>query len=638
MKYRPDIDGLRAIAIIPVVLFHAGFDLFSGGYVGVDIFFVISGYLITKVICDDISGGGFSYAVFYERRIRRIFPALFAVSLFTAVLAAVLLLPDDLALFGKSLLATVVFASNIFFYKISGYFSPNAELMPLLHTWSLAVEEQFYIVAPIVLAVSFRLKLGWRVVIAAGLVASLALSAYSVEDYATATFYLLPTRAWELLAGSLVAVGGLPVIRNRAVAEGLSLLGLGLILYAIFAYDHETVFPGPAAVLPVLGAALLIYAGPARPLASRLLSTRPFVGIGLISYSLYLWHWPLIVFSNYYLIEPMTPVQGAAVVVASLLAGYLSWRFVEAPFRRPPKGSRLASRRTIFALAWAGGAFLIGGSLVLWLNSGFPGRVSPQVIAIAAAADDTSPFRQKCHVKEARRFAPGEVCVFPGDLSPDRPIVAVIGDSHAVELSYALAQALAARDIGVAQLSSSACPAMLGEEVPRVVQCLAQNDERFRYVIDNPRIRDVVLVGYYQSVIGKIGAERYYAALERAVSALTKAGKRVIIEGPILVPGVDHPLMLARATMFGRLAEVPALSGAPAQSLDEIKTALATIAGRTGAEVYYPDRTLCQDGTCAFIRDGMSLYFDSYHLTMSATHLVAPGLAGLIGTQAVEGL
>lgn len=620
-----------------MVLFHAGFDLFSGGYVGVDIFFVISGYLITKVICDDISADGFSYAVFYERRIRRIFPALFAVSLFTAVLAAVLLLPDDLALFGKSLLATVVFASNIFFYKISGYFSPNAELMPLLHTWSLAVEEQFYIVAPIVLAVSFRLKLGWRIVIAAGLVTSLALSVYSVEDYATATFYLLPTRAWELLAGSLVAVGGLPVIRNRAVAEGLSLLGLGLILYAIFAYDHEAVFPGPAAVLPVLGAALLIYAGPARPLASRLLSTRPFVGIGLISYSLYLWHWPLIVFSNYYLIEPMTPVQGAAVVVASLVAGYLSWRYVEAPFRRPPKGSLLARRRTIFALAWAGGALLIGGSLVLWLNSGFPGRVSPQVIAIAAGADDTSPFRQKCHVKEARRFAPGEVCVFPDGLSLDRPIVAVIGDSHAVELSYALSQALATRDIGVAQLSSSLPGhARRGSAAGRPMPGTERRTLPLRH-------RQSAHPGRRA---GRLLPERHRqdrrrALLRRAGTRRVdahEAGKRVIIEGPILVPGVDHPLMLARATMFGRITAVPALSGAPAQSLDEIKTALAAITGRTGAEVYYPDRTLCQDGTCDFIRDGMSLYFDSYHLTMSATHLIAPGLAGLIGTQAVGDL
>ncbi len=261
--YRADIDGLRAVAVIPVVLFHAGARWFSGGYVGVDVFFVISGYLITTILVQDFSAGRYSIARFYERRIRRIFPALFVVVLCSSVVGHLLLLPEDLKAFAKSVVATTLFVSNIVFWGESGYFDGPAEMKPLLHTWSLAVEEQYYIAFPIVLFLLYRFAspriASW--VIALGALLSFGLSVWGVHNAPVATFYLLPTRAWELLVGSLLAVGLVPLFRSRAVAEIAAAFGIALILFAVFTFDHDTPFPGLNALAPCIGAALLIQSG-----------------------------------------------------------------------------------------------------------------------------------------------------------------------------------------------------------------------------------------------------------------------------------------------------------------------------------------------------------------------------------------
>ena len=335
-SYRPDIDGLRALAILPVLFFHAGLGLFEGGYVGVDVFFVISGFLITRIIYGEIVAGNFSILKFYERRARRILPALFAVCLFSFVMAWWLFVPLDFKDFSRSLAAAMLFASNILFMDETGYFAAPSEIKPLLHTWSLAVEEQYYIVFPLLLAVAarfFKAYIGMFVILL--LATSFVACVWATGYRPVYAFFLSPTRAWELLIGSVLAVGVLPVIDNRQMLNGLSVLGLGLVLGSIFLFSADTSFPGWQAAIPCIGAGLLIYVnGSGETIGARILSFKPFVWSGLISYSLYLWHWPLIVFAKYHSGGELPSAALWGLIGLSVVAAALSWKFIEQPFRQ----------------------------------------------------------------------------------------------------------------------------------------------------------------------------------------------------------------------------------------------------------------------------------------------------------------
>ena len=275
MKYRSDIDGLRALAIIPVVLYHAGIKQFSGGFVGVDVFFVISGYLITLIITEEIKQQRFTITDFYERRIRRIFPALFVVILFCLIAGTLFILPSDFKSFGKSIMATTLFVANIFFWKKTDYFAAAAETKPLLHTWSLSVEEQFYLIFPIILLFIDRYNQGrWRTFLLTLAAISLILSVSGVYYYPSATFYLIPTRAWELLLGSFLALDLFPQIHKQRLKDITSIAGLMLISLAVFQFSDITPFPGGYALIPCFGAALIIYSGKnGTSLVGRIIST-----------------------------------------------------------------------------------------------------------------------------------------------------------------------------------------------------------------------------------------------------------------------------------------------------------------------------------------------------------------------------
>jgi peptidoglycan/LPS O-acetylase OafA/YrhL len=333
LKYRAEIDGLRAFAVLPVILFHAGFELFSGGFIGVDVFFVISGYLITSIIIEDIESKRFSIVDFYERRARRILPALSVVVFFTAVVGWLILNPIELYNFGNAMLGVATFTSNIVFWKSQGYFDESAELNPLLHTWSLAVEEQYYVFFPIFLIMAWRFgrsTVFWTIVVFTFV--SLALSEWGWRNSPAANFYLAPTRAWELFAGSIATF----IVQKRGVRANdfLSLFGLAAVLFSIFAYSESTPFPSVYALVPVIGVVLLILFAGQNTLAAKLLSTKLFVGIGLVSYSAYLWHQPLFAFFRKENDAISIPAPMAFLLVfLTLLLGYLSWRYVEAPFR-----------------------------------------------------------------------------------------------------------------------------------------------------------------------------------------------------------------------------------------------------------------------------------------------------------------
>lgn len=382
MKYRREIDGLRALAVIPVIMFHAGFDSFSGGFVGVDIFFVISGYLITTIIYADLQAGRFSISKFYERRARRILPCLYLVMLTSIFLGYFWMMPDEFKNLGQSIFATTIFSNNILLALTSGYWALASEYKPLLHTWSLGVEEQYYIIFPFILIIGwkyFRKYLRATVFFIA--LASFLLATWGVAKSPDLAFYLLPTRAWEILLGSLTAFylsNKAPVTGDPVSSDLLSFAGLLLIFISIFAFGRNQPAPGIYILVPTIGSVLVIAYSSENTFAGKLLGNRFVVGLGLISYSAYLWHQPLFSFSRIYFVNPPGRNIAAVLIGLTLFIAYLSWKFIETPFR----DKSIFSKKTIFyGSALCSAAFLAAG---FYLNNsyGMPVRVFPASVLL----------------------------------------------------------------------------------------------------------------------------------------------------------------------------------------------------------------------------------------------------------------
>lgn len=375
MLYRREIDGLRAFAVLPVIFFHAGFETFSGGFVGVDVFFVISGYLITTILLQEFEQEKFSIVGFYERRARRILPALFLVMLVCLPFAWFWLLPGDMKDFSQSLAAVALFSSNILFWSEVDYFDTAAELKPLLHTWSLAVEEQYYVLFPLFLMAVWRFGKKWILPLMAIVgTASLVLAELSSVTNPSAAFYLLPTRGWELLIGGLTALwltAKAPPRLSLRFQELLSWVGLTLLIYAVFAYTRETTFPSLHTLAPTLGTALIILFASSETHVGRILSIKPLVDVGLISYSAYLWHQPLFSFARHLSLGEPSGMILTTLAVLSLLLAYVSWSYVENPFRSRAK----ISRKTVFLLALFFSIFFVIIGAIGHRTGGFSSRV-----------------------------------------------------------------------------------------------------------------------------------------------------------------------------------------------------------------------------------------------------------------------
>ncbi len=496
LNYRRDIDGLRAVAVLPVVIFHAGIGL-GGGFVGVDVFFVISGYLITSLLVADIEADRFSILGFYERRARRILPALFAMMVIVTLAATALFIPEDLDAFGKSLAAAALFVSNVWFFSELGYFTEAAELKPLLHTWSLGIEEQYYLVFPLLLWVLYRALRALRVfaVLALLTAVSFALSVWATAEAPDAAFYLPQYRMWELFLGSLLAMaaasGWLKPLAGRPwQASLLAVAGLVAVLVAVVAFGPETRFPGVAALLPCIGALLMIATGDiAKTPVSRLLSTAPFVFIGRISYSVYLWHWPVLSLRFYVTGRAPTVLEGLVCVALSIALGYLSWRFIEAPFRdrhRLGRGQILSG-----ALAGLVVAVMVGG--VIAKTNGLPGRMSDDFLALTyEEAPEDGP---ECHFVTPDRGRLGDVCVL-GDAGAE-PSFVLVGDSHAGVLSPAIFAA--AEDLGAAgyQYTNSDFRPLLGVSRRGSLDWGTQTDVLVAFIEARPEITTVFVTGYW---------------------------------------------------------------------------------------------------------------------------------------------
>ncbi|ESY74527.1 hypothetical protein X740_31655 [Mesorhizobium sp. LNHC221B00] len=648
--YRADIDGLRAIAVVSVVLFHAGFTKVGGGYVGVDIFFVISGYLITQLIARDLQTGEFSVWHFYERRIRRIFPALFAMLAVCTLACALIFLPDDFRRFGRNFVATALFSSNIGFWLKTGYFDGETYDQPLIHTWSLAVEEQFYILFPIFLVSIWRLGAGNVRSLIASLAGISFIATIVVMQYDdAAAFYLTPFRAWELLLGSLMALEAFPRLTKRWQSEVATWAGLLLIAAAVLGYSETTSFPGIAALLPCIGAALVIHGGrEASCWVTRLISTRPFVGVGLISYSLYLWHWPLIVLGSYLAIDELSSLQSVGLVTASFTLALLSWRYIERPLRVPSRVSRPVS-------VLAGGTLAIVAAVitgaVIYHDNGWPTRFSKDVNVLSSYAFSANPEADKC-ADVLLQLAAKSPCTIG---TSENARIFLWGDSHAGALFGAMSE-LAANGASTVYGATPRCPPLLG--VGTDGACIQGNDLRLKYVLGRPELKTVIIAArwslYLEGRAVELGpAERngdlpqlqdrngvqfdrfsneareaFEISLRKTVRRLLDAGKNVIIVYPVPEVGYDVPSTAARLVAQGHDLSGFNVSERLYRERQQIAFGVLDRLGQhRGLVRVYPTQALCPQERCVVMMGGKLLYFDSHHLSIPGSEALEPLLA-----------
>ena len=621
LNYRPDIDGLRAVAVIAVVLFHLDIGLIKGGYVGVDIFFVISGYLITKILDTDIRGGRFSILTFYDRRIRRIFPALFAMVLATSLAALAFLLPPEITDFSKSVIAAALFSSNMHFMAVTDYFNSAGNTAPLLHTWSLAVEEQFYLVFPLLL---YRLRYASRptllLVLGSLTLLSFGLSVELVRTDQVMAFYLAPSRAWELLLGSNIALGALPPLRRSWLREVVAGLGIALIIASLVTFYAAMPFPGVRALAPCVGAACVLHAGEAGTTRiSRLLSLKPIVFLGLISYSLYLWHWPIIVFARLWWLAPLGAAGKTIVFGASVAAGTMSWWFIERPYRLRSLLSAPAKLRWA-ALAGTASAILSAAALLAsdGLAIAFPREVSR--VAGFIHYDDRPVYRRgSCfldsHVDTLAAYDPA-VCLAR---SVVRPNLLLIGDSHAAHLWSGLKAVFP--DTEVLQATASGCkPVFDGKGVGT---CVGLIDSALDRAMTPPALDAVILSARW--------SEDDIPSLLRTVERLSPHVKRLYVAGPIVEYREALPRLLALAELRGSTAPLTVGRLTEQADIDErLRTALAGHAA-TYLSAY---RALCTSPAkpCTTeAADGTPLQWDYGHLT-------AQGSASLVEIWRAAGL
>jgi len=646
--YRPEIDGLRALAVLPVVFYHAGFAPFSGGFVGVDVFFVISGYLITAILLREITAGNFSLGKFYERRARRLFPALFAVIAACCVAGYAVLMPGELEDLGESVATTALFTSNFLFFSEAGYFAGPAELKPLLHTWSLAIEEQYYLLFPGFLLLITRYAQSRYLLWVSGLwLMSFAASVAWVALEPDGAFYLLPSRTWELMTGSLLAIGNWR-IRRPLINEVGALLGLALIFISVFGYSGATGFPGAAALAPCIGTALVILCaqGGQTTLAGRLLCRRPIVFVGLISYSLYLWHWPVLVYAKHVLVRPLQPVEAGVLVLLAVLLAVASWRFIEQPFRGR---SGWLNRRQIFRASIIAMAAAVSVGLIFDQSEGLPQRLPESVLQLARVAEERPAQRGRCEGVIPDQQHSDALCRV-NDLDVP-PSFILWGDSHAMMSMQALGRAAAqAGRNGLLAASNGCAP------IPDVFRpargrtdCRAFNQATLEFIKQQPQLQSVILMARwaryaeatpfaYESggtifladkdgIAVDVAANRqlFSRSLQSTVAALASLDRRVVILGAVPEMREQIPIQLAKARWRGADVAQQLPYSAFSRRQQYVDQTMAVL-GENDAVRYLPlAPQLCSPTACDVMSaDGMPLYFDDNHLSSAGLQRVSP--------------
>lgn len=627
MNYRPEIDGLRALAVLPVVLFHAKFPLFSGGFAGVDVFFVISGYLITAIILESLERGRFSLKSFYDRRIRRIMPALFTVLIVSVFFAVLLLPPANLTEFGRSLIATVTFSANFLFWSQAGYFDTQSDLKPLLHTWSLAVEEQFYVLFPLLVVLLFKIKFNARMAVLILItISSFLLALIAVYHRPSAAFFLLPTRGWELLCGALLAVllrqGASLFFISPRLKEYAAALGFIMLIFSFIVFDESTKFPGAAATIPVAGTCLLICFASQQNLTGRVLSHPWLVSIGLISYSLYLWHNPILVFIRFWTLGSITIEVSVLAIMLAMLLSYLTWRFIEKPCRDVQK----VSSTQVFTGVLVSGIILIGVGYYLVQKNGLPERLGDNQALLATALP--SPLRQRCHNSETHKVDVQSGCEYFGEDVK----VATFGDSHVVEISYALAEQLKPYNIGLKQFSYTACEPSFGSNGTKDA-CKVWTEQAVDYILKSNVSTVVVsyrihgaLFGYHEKyypnfpdLYSDIYRAEVWSAYLNLLKAFLNAGKKVVLvlQAPELKANISQ-LVFAHGQ---KGTDVVSMSRAwvdhrefyVRQRLDQIPRDVVVVD---------PIVQFCDQSNCYASKNGKAIYFDEDHLSVYGAGLL----------------
>jgi peptidoglycan/LPS O-acetylase OafA/YrhL len=653
-SYRPDIDGLRAIAVLAVVLYHCGVPGFNGGFTGVDIFFVISGFLITSLVKSGIDKKSFSFSEFYERRARRLAPALAVVLLSSFAVAFLYFTQLDFELFSKSLFATSAFASNVYFMRqVGDYFAVDSAFKPLLHTWSLAVEEQFYVLYPLCLVLLVRwFNSRLTLIVVAALAASFVASCFGVFYAPEATFYLLPGRAWELLLGAIFSLTIVSVRVDWRIREALAWTGMAFIVAGIELLTAESPFPGWNAVLPCFGAALIIWTGADGTLIGRALSHRLVVFFGLISYSLYLWHWPIIIFARYIFDKRTAPIATLIIICSSVALAWLSWKFVEVPFRR--RSDRL-SRRGVFCITACAIVFFAALGLSGGLSGGLPQRLSDQVMRYGAARWDFNPQRQSCMEKSPDRVLKGNYCtVGRGDLS--KPGFLVWGDSHADAWMPVFDEIARQKNLTGWFAAHAGCPSLLGIKLlerPASHRCQEFN-EAVAHTIVEKGISDVILINRWSlyvygietssnekgwlpdPVIAGVGNDGavgdsieakkriFENGVKETIRFLTAHRVRIWIVHEVPSQLVDVPNYLARRASTGNHSEGRLRSEVLARqrfTRDIFESVRSDLTYQVD-----PIPLLCpmEDARCHLEADGRSLYTDNNHLSVFGTKVLKP--------------
>ena len=633
MEYRREIDGLRALAVLPVILFHAGFQTFSGGFVGVDVFFVISGYLITSIILAELEQGKFSIINFYERRARRILPALFLVMFACLPFAWFWLLPSDMKSFSQSLVAVSFFASNILFWMTSGYFDTAAELKPLLHTWSLAVEEQYYVLFPIFLLLTWRLGKRWILALLSVLFfVSLAAAQWGAYTHPAFTFLLLPTRGWELLIGVFVSFyladrrekinqsinqsnnQTIKQSNNQTIKQSISIIGLLLITYAVFSFDKNTPFPSLYALIPTCGAAFIILFAEPKTLVGKLLGSKPFVGVGLISYSAYLWHQPLFAFARLRSVEEPNKLVFCGLAIASVFLAVFSWKFVETPFR-----NRIYfNRQKIFLISAFTSCVFIFIGFIGHLNRGYPSRFTEDQLSVLAfttyAYQDI--YRQgSCFLEsEQTQNAFTSECQA---VSAENAIL-IWGDSHAAALSFGFRKVLP----NVIQYTASGCPPIIDEVVSWRPKCKDINDFVSNEISRQKPSRVILHANWslYADQKPTLNLQKTIDFI-RVKSPLSKI---TIIGGvPQYKPSLPVFMFLNDKSLLGNSLLESYIVG----DLNKLDNLFADLARRNEVSFFSAIQALCSDTKCqataSYNNVTMPTAWDYGHLTEAGSFLLA---------------
>jgi peptidoglycan/LPS O-acetylase OafA/YrhL len=621
--YRADIDGLRALAVLAVILFHAHVPGFDGGYVGVDVFFVISGYLITRLLTGSFpSSPGSWLKTFYIRRGRRILPALLVTSIATAAVASVLLLPPSLVTFGKFLAASSLFVSNLAAWREGDYFNTES-YQPLTHFWSLAVEEQFYFAYPLLLLLLTRYLPSHRLrVLSALALTSFAVCVWASYHKANSNFFMAPTRAWELLLGAVIASWRKPWTVSPLTRELLSVLSLLALALAVLFYDGQLPYPGLATLVPCTATAILIAAnGEQTTRVGKLLCLPPLVFTGLISYSLYLWHLPILTLADYYHFQGTDAADLAISLVAIYAIATLSWRVIETPIHAR---AFLTSDRTFLMTAGALSALLLAVGLALWISNGLPQRFDE-----ADVPHGFMDAESACVNLPIEKIASGNLCSYgPQTATASRALV--WGDSHAAALLSAYKQLADTHDMRVYYAVGLNCRPLLGVTNRDFFRSTQLRCERFKNAVAgaiqqlNPRLvilnarwidKDENLV-LDRGVALPPGASNFRVALERTVKHISTPSRSICVVQDVPTFKYDVPRALVIAHIRGISSDFLRLSRAEAlRQFTGPERDIRMLTQEHLLTAVDPKDVLCRSGWCAFRSNGSALYGDSHHLS-----------------------